>query len=144
MFLLKAEHTLSRVFDALCWEFCSFHCKDNGFPLQRLLKENESDLMMSFPITLWSEFYQFCIILKDSKSHCQGSYILMSLFLIKTVCFGWDYPSMVLLATIKTSISGTLITFWADLRSAVRYNKNKAFAIQYCYMISPTCFWKLK
>lgn len=51
--------------------------------------------------------------------------------------------SMTLLATIKTSMPGTLPS-GDDLRSAVLYNKNKASAIRYCYMISLTCFWKLK
>lgn len=54
------------------WEFCSFHSKENDFPLQRLLKEYKRDLMMSLP-TFFIVFHQFCIFLKDNKTHCHIS-----------------------------------------------------------------------
>lgn len=157
MFLLKAEPWRSLGTHSelgiryTVWKSCSFHCKDNDLPLQRLLKENKcyhqkhfdyiSSILVFF---FWKTVKLVATYLK--RKHIAKpfalSYSLMS-FIFGREC---DLDEIFLndFTSYHQNQHARNITFWDDLRSVVPYNKNKASAIRYCYMISLTCFWKRK
>lgn len=122
MFLLKAEPWRSLGTHSelgiryTVWKSCSFHCKDNDLPLQRLLKENKCYHQKHFwlyfinPVFFsWKTVKLVATYLK--RKHIAKpfalSYSLMSLFLEESVIW-MRFSSMTLLATIKTSMPGTL------------------------------------